>query len=728
MTKMHFKKFILVLLAAVIAIAVVFGCRSVSEEEIWPPRPWREPDGHAAGWDMTVNPDNLNFVITSPDGESEWHSGRRQNRQYTQDGQPAYTPGGDPIYDDGFNTAMWQRRVTSGITVGFRARGSIVPPTVQGIENIANNRITLTQITGGYRAMVNLPIQGIRFDVILELYDGFVQVTIPFDSIAETGNAQLMFISIAPFFGASFGLADGFILIPDGSGAIIDTSLPTATNARYVQRVYGQDHGMTGFVWRDSRSPRIVGMPVFGISREGAPSSFKVISSGAEFAEINALVNGQMNQRYNHTYVRFMYRDEYVRQHGGQTHGVTTQETQENKNIFDAQMRFYLLKPDNADLSSMANIYRDYLEEMKMLPDNNLSGDTPLRVQFLMAENRDGMFGDTTVTMTTTSFVKDAAIRLNELSDNLNISLLGFRSGGRSGTAPRHFGVESSTGSSRSYRNMAAELESRGIRVSYALDYMRGSHRASVRARDIAMNPSNQFVDAHSGTGHYESFHMLTIDGMNRAIDRERSSRRDMRVNEVDFIAKGHMLYSSWYHQVFSRTDMKRAVQVAARNIGHTINMEMPNDYMWRYTSSYLSAPVGSSGFLIAHSCVPFMSMVLSGSMNLFSEPQNIVWRGDNALRLIDFNIYPSFTLTERDSIELALTRSAYIFSSRYNAWIDRITELYTKVDSVLGNVRGQRIVSRERLSPGVYQNTFCGGGSTIVDFNTGEARFVASA
>jgi len=119
------------------------------------------------------------------------------------------------------------------------------------------------------------------------------------------------------------------------------------------------------------------------------------------------------------------------------------------------------------------------------------------------------------------------------------------------------------------------------------------------------------------------------------------------------------------------------------------------------------------------------LSMVLSGSMELFSEAQNLVWRGDNALRLIDFNIYPSFTLTERDSIYLAHTRSAYIFSSRYSAWIDRVVELYNEVDNVLRYVRGQRIVSRERLAAGVYKNTFCGGGSTIVDYNTGEARFI---
>ena len=722
------KNLILVATVTAFMFAAVFGCGGNRPDWIEPsPRPRREPDGHQAGWSLDASSSNLNFTVTSPGGR-QWHSGRRHTeRQTDEDGNYVIDEdSGDYVYvyaDAPFNLT-WQRRMLSGVSVGYRRDGNPMP--WQGIENMAGNSVQLTQITGGYRARVGLPAHGFAFDVVFELFDGFVQVTVPFDSISETNDSfQLMFIQIAPFFGATFGHADGFIFIPDGSGAIIDTSLPTAVSQEFILPVYGDDAGVAGFEFRDSRSPRIVGMPVFAVSEQGAGATVSVLSGGAENADIIAYAAG-ITTNYNFALARFNYRHSYERHIGGGTFGDTIPSVQGPKNVFDAQMRFYLLDAGSEDIGSIANTYREYLEEMEMLPQRNLGGDTPLRVQFLMADNRPGMFGNNTVAMTTASFVKDAALSFGELTDNLSVSLLGFRSGGRSGTAPRHFGVEGSTGGGRAYRNMAAALEAEGIRVSYALDYMRGSIGGSgFRVRDTAMTISNQFVEAHSGTGHFESFRLLTINGMRRAMEQEARRRRDMNVKEVDFLATGHLLYSSWYHQAFSRSDMVIAAQSMALNVGAAVNMEMPNDYMWRHAASYLSAPMGSSGFLIAQSCVPFMSMVLSGSMDLFSEPQNLNWRGDNALRLIDFNIYPSFVLTERDSIELAPTQSAYIFTSRHSAWEQRVIELYNEVDGVLGNVRGQRIIRRYSPAAGIYRNVFSGGGTTEVNFNTGTARYI---
>lgn len=98
----------------------------------------------------------------------------------------------------------------------------------------------------------------------------------------------------------------------------------------------------------------------------------------------------------------------------------------------------------------------------------------------------------------------------------------------------------------------------------------------------------------------------------------------------------------------------------------------------------------------------------------MFSAPLNLNYSGTNTvLKLIDYNVYPCFLLTEQDSVELHGTDSVDVFTSEYADWKDQIKSIYQQVNSVLRNVRGSEIVARYQVDD--YAVTTYNNGVKIV-------------
>ena len=72
------------------------------------------------------------------------------------------------------------------------------------------------------------------------------------------------------------------------------------------------------------------------------------------------------------------------------------------------------------------------------------------------------------------------------------------------------------------------------------------------------------------------------------------------------------------------------------------------------------------------------MQIVLSGYVDCFSDFLNYGGNTDQMLlMLVDYNINPSFVLTDAYSSEFADTNSSDIYSSRYEDWKEDIVSSY---------------------------------------------------
>ena len=133
-------------------------------------------------------------------------------------------------------------------------------------------------------------------------------VEVPYDSIRFTEGYAMTYVSLLPMFGAGSTADEGFMLIPEGGGALINFNNGKLLQSTYYANLYGWDYGIRRKeVVNETRNS----FPVFGISKNG--SSFVCIMEGAtSFGGIQADISGR-NTSYNNVYAKYnvLHSDQY---------------------------------------------------------------------------------------------------------------------------------------------------------------------------------------------------------------------------------------------------------------------------------------------------------------------------------------------------------------------------------------------------------------------------------
>ena len=190
-----------------------------------------------------------------------------------------------------------------------------VKNTLAGAVNDGNVRLedTGTGVTVWYY----VEDTGVAFSVLYELTEDGFTVTVPFTDFVEhieegrTAEDQwtvsywgIRDISILPYFGAAGPEDQGYMFIPDGSGALIGFNNQKASYGAYSQDVYGRDPVLV--LEKSLKTVKNVLMPVFGASF-GNHGFLAIAENGCASASVNAMGAGSLTS-YNNVYMTFRYR------------------------------------------------------------------------------------------------------------------------------------------------------------------------------------------------------------------------------------------------------------------------------------------------------------------------------------------------------------------------------------------------------------------------------------
>jgi len=142
------------------------------------------------------------------------------------------------------------------------------------------------------------------------------------------------------------------------------------------------------------------------------------------------------------------------------------------------------------------------------------------------------------------------------------------------------------------------------------------------------------------------------------------------------------------------------------------------NSYLWKSSDAIFDMPMFSSQYVTFDDTVPFLSMVLGGNVPLFAPYANFYpYPRDDLLRLIDFNVYPSFVMTDKSTKYLQETALESIYSAKFSD-IERATVTYYDfVNGALKHVVGADMINREVLGSGVVKTTYDNGVSMIINY-----------
>ncbi len=555
----------------------------------------------------------------------------------------------------------------------------------------------------------------IGFDFRIELTDNGLTFSLEDETIREEGEYRLANVTFLPFFGAVSGNSlPGYVFLPDGCGALIRFLSPRNYLAGYEKRIYGADFGIdsvnASFTGEaiTAMEEQTVSLPLYGITHgEGQNAWLAVAENGEEYGAIVAEPAGLVCD-YTRAYIRFHYRQMY--EQPVSRVGVGIQTLQPVRNVVNPVITFSFLTGEDAGYCGMARTYRGFLEEQGILEPGKTEGKLPLRVDFLAADIRKQFIGTSVLTATSKECFEAAGRELREAGvSGLQTGLIGWQKGGLNGFD------KTGNGERTVYGKVSGLKDTEDLWLS--LTPFSAREGQLDKRREGAISLSQELIDKKvpDRTGAKEEWlgdiYYLKPETVRETLEEQTDTLIEegfgyLLLQEMDLLY-GEYLNGSETSRSQALEWIRGAVEEAALDSEELV-LTRPNAYLFESMDGYDQIPMVSSQFLYETDTVPFLQMVLSGSVELYAPYSNLsFYSASDILKMMDYNTSPTYLLTEVENYALRDTASAGLSSTRYEDWKEAVIGTYEQVSRILNQVRGQRLENRRTPETGVTVNYY---------------------
>jgi hypothetical protein len=636
------------------------------------------------------------------------------------------------------------------LTLEYNEEGTAKNISSAARDMVESQLVTLNDNPATRRLDVDFQNIEVEVKIYITLLEDQIQYEIRNEDITGKGTKDVLALIITPFLGASGGMMKyynpetemydivkekyripGYIFVPDGSGSLIRFQDNNASFSLYTGDVYGADPAQNtyyNYMATDAVPLKDPVMPVFGVAHGDGQAAFVAYADqGAEYMQI--VVRPEENlTAYDYVYPRFAYNVNYYQVYNKKGDGYFTLMDQPNE--MNIKMTYTFLAGDGsdgspaADYTGMAATYRQHLIDEGILDvkTDSESKDIPIRLDFMMSDSKKGIVGMDEVVVTTAEDVRD--ILNTTVQDtgitNINSGLYGWQQGGETLAKPDSGNYYRKIGSEADFMKLFREFADRNIDISYARDYttinkeMLNYHNTAARHVNswyLELNklytlPANSPVVIFGYATPNKS-----AAWFRKQLDRAASYSESITVGGMsnqllsNYDSSGRLTSATDAIALYQETFAKAKEQVK-------LNMESPNMYLWKYTDRYLQSPVGTSQYVFETDAVPFLQMVLNNTMEVYAPYSNFsFYTQTDILRMIDYNLSPSFILTKEPSHYLSSTPSADLYSTEFIQYKELIERVYSQVNEALSQVRGFEWIGRRVLQNGVIKNTYRKGG-----------------
>ena len=635
-----------------------------------------------------------------------------------QTGQIMHSAVAEPDENDNL---MWRNFIKSGISIEYYAGTSTT--ALRADMFLKKPKKTVEPIRDGFIAHIEYTELGIQLDVMAKLTDSGLQVVIPAESVKETAANKLSAVYAFPFLGYTFrGEEEGYMLIPDGCGALIDLK----DNFEKFQQpfkapVYGYDYGIveetTGAFtpYKEAielNQTQTVLAPVFGMVHSKKQMGFiGIIESGQYNAEIEAYPNGAVTQ-YNWITAKFIYRNQYILPASKKTGFPAVEEDIQR---FDIVVNYLLVNGGEANYAGLAKAYRQYLLSHGRLPAHQ--GQKAIRLDFLGGDAEKAMVGNKFIPMTTAEQVAEI---LNTLSAEEKGSILATYNAWQ----PRgRFGILSEAKLDIRLGSIE-QLSVTDKQTDLALggDFLR-NYTGTKEAQTVFRLNEKQLIST-SGLPLHKTVTYMTPQAISETVAKTSDSLTKKGITKmlVDGASK-HLVSFRQGEKMISRTQSASILQNSMKTAHEKIRLSLsaPFSYLWKYSDDFLDFQLYGSNYKFSSKEIPFFAIVLQGSMALYGEYANYQPnQKEYFLKLAESGIAPGFLMTYSETSGLLYTDSKNLYAAYYKNSLGMINEYYNQFATLFQKTDGSEIVDHES-NDGVSKTVYANGVSVYVNFNDTE-------
>lgn len=548
--------------------------------------------------------------------------------------------------------------------------------------------------------------------VIYRLDGDDLLVEVPLQEIEYKSQYPISNLSLLPFFGTGGTDDEGFLMVPEGGGALINFNNGKSSQNDYYANMYGWDMALNReAVVHNTRNY----FNVYGISQED-DSFICILEDGAAYASIEADISGRMNS-YNYAYAVYSIalREKYdVGEIANSSIYVYIPELPDGSLV----QRYSFV--DSGSYSDMAKDYQAYLTDkyegyMAMNDDT----EAPVAVEIVGAVDKVKQILGVPVSrpLKLTTF-KEAANMITELKsdglNNMSVKLTGWTNGGIQQKMLSNVKPVSSLGSKKDLQNTVDTAKGLGVDIyldgvtQYAYDssLLDGFFVFTDAARFISKEKAELFEYNPISYGKREmldSYYLLHPD-IAEEMTANLAAAAAKYGTGISFRETGKDLSADYYESdIRHRQEVLNQQAGQIRDLvdqGQKLMINMGNDYVAPYCDMITNMELQGSEYTIIDTYVPFYQMALHGYVNYTGEALNLTGETeDELLRSAEYGAGLSFTLMNETAFVLQKTLYTEYYGSDYAAWHDRLVDTYTRYNAELGHTFNQKMTGHEQIN-----------------------------
>ena len=571
-------------------------------------------------------------------------------------------------------------------------------------------RVKFRKESNGFAATYNYGTQGVRFTAHFELTDKSLHVYVDTKDIVEKDNESengkvLTKLLFCPYMGAASTVdasgapVEGYMIVPDGGGAVINYNNGKTNYASYQQRVYGTDY--TAVPLNAPRVTEQAYIPVLA-TVQGSDGLVMVASEGEANVWTNAQISGQNKQAYNNCYFMFETRstDEFFMS-GTDSNKITVFEKYGIKTDRFGVEYFPVENTAGVNYADCAKVYRDYLVDEKGLEQKTAANDSDLYIDtfggVLKEESIIGIPITLKKRLTTFSQAKTIIEELNNAgADKIVMNYNDW--------TDKSIKEQVSTKAKASGK-LGKNSDLLGLNNDNTVVYSSMNNFTMKKGSWGYSQLSNTAIrvsSAYSRQSEYSPAFGVAITGVSPALiapntyvkifDQTLKSFKDAGFENVGYGDWSSKLVSDFSKKNgSSRNDtMKKIVDgyKAAVDDGEKIIAAGANSYVLPYVSAVTDIPVYSSAFNITDGDIPFYQMVIHGYLPYSTKAINSSSNTDlTFMRALAAGSNLNYDMIYEDADELLDTRDDDYFYSHYSGWVTYAANQYKVASKVLAAV-----------------------------------------
>ena len=578
---------------------------------------------------------------------------------------------------------------------------------------------------------INVPIQ------VLLRADG-VDVSLVTEDVKEENETYVLTsVDVAPFFCASQMGNEGYMLLPDGSGSLVDWNKAADPGVTFRQYIYGRDNAIT--VATKTANQQDIRLPVFGSQytanpEQGSVGFTAIVTEGASRTAINAALN-VAGSKYNSVYSEFIYR-EFARIKDVKKLKEVDFVEISHTTIPVQTVRFVLMADQELSYVDMANVYRNYLQIELKVTSKVQSGSAPMVVELFGGVMKQqfvmGFPSDQVVPLTTFADAQNIVKKLKAAGvDQLVINYTEWQKDATGGAIQTGIKPEGNLGGKRALKELLDTCKQEGISIYLDVNatrmvestwgYTTGYDSASSLRRDPAMQYYYKY-----NTGIADPLTPSFLLKPNKVLTVAQKLAQGASKYEITGVSStvlGSALYSDFSkhsitrdHSLYYWNDALKALQESKGNLLLTAS----NAYALNYATFITDAPMDYSGYLLQSTAIPFYQIVLHGVIPFSVTAMNDASTMRNQfLFAIETGSSLKWNWTAQNQDELVETNYNALTSTHYENWIDQAVAQYKEAQDLLKKVSACTVAEHEQVTADVVRVLWSDGTEVYINYAT---------